>query len=147
MSGSSDRLAKRLEKHLVRKGVYDTDQNDHYQVIVSLFHLLLQTAVEIRREDLIKRAVGRLYIRLQAYMLTVKGVSEKSWYRPFIKEAHPKRDVQADQEWMQEMDKALELDNRNFMDVEKFSLGLTRIARNHGFTYYECVKPLFKEDK
>ncbi len=145
MSGNGDRLAKRLEKHLVRKGVYDTDQSDHYQVIVSLFHLL-QTGVEIRREDLIKHTVGRLYIRLQAYMLTVKGVSEKSWYRSFIKEAHPKRDVQADQEWLREMDKALELDNRNFMDVETFSLGLTRIARNHGFTYYDCVKPLFKED-
>lgn len=146
MSGKDDRLAKRLEKHLVRKGVYDTDQNDHYLVIVSLFYLL-QTGVEIRREDLIKRTVGRLYIRLQAYMLTVKGVSEKSWYRPFIKEAHPKRDVQVDQEWMQEMDKALELDNRNFMDVETFSLGLTHIACNHGFTYYDCVKPLFKEDE
>lgn len=146
MSGSSDRLAKRLEKHLVRKGVYDTDQNDHYQVIVSLFQLL-QTGVEIRREDLIRRTVGRLYIRLQAYMLTVKGVSVKSWYRSFIKEAHPKREVQVDREWLQEMSKALELDNRNFMDVEKFSLGLTRIARNHGFNYYDCVKPLFKEDE
>ena len=146
MSGKGDRLAKRLEKHLVRKGVYDTDQNDHYQVIVSLFRLL-QTGVEIRREDLIRRTVGKLYIRLQAYMLTVKGVSEKSWYRPFIREAHPKREVQVDQEWLQEMDKALELDNRNFMDVETFSLGLTRIARNHGFTYYDCVKPLFKEDE
>lgn len=146
MSSKGDRLAKRLEKHLVRKGIYDTDQNDHYLVIVSLFYLL-QTGVEIRREDLIKRTVGRLYIRLQYYMLTAKGVSEKSWYRPFIKETHPKRDVQADQEWLREMAKALELDNRNFMDVETFSLGLTRIARNHGFTYYDCVKPLFKEDE
>lgn len=146
MSGKDDRLAKRLEKHLVRKGVYDTDQNDHYQVIVSLFHLL-QTSVEIRREELIKHTVGRLYIRLQAYMLTVKGVSEKSWYRPFIKESHPKRDAHADQEWLHEMAKALELDNRNFMDVKKFSYGLTRIARNHGFTYYDCVTPLFKEDE
>ena len=146
--GKCEKLIKQIKNYLIQNGIQDTDSMENYGKLISKC-IELNEAICARNSEEIKMIIGDLTIKLLAYMESVKNVSVKEWsYCPSLGSDirnRPKKSLLCDQGYMQQIAKSIELDNLNYMDVDKFSIALKNIAINHGYSSYDCMKAAFDE--
>lgn len=144
MAQKRDKTIRKIKNWLETQNICYTNYLIHFESMQKGCSVL-NDAIEKRDSEKIKRTIGALYIRLFAYIQTNRVSENEYCYTSGKFKGKPVKSLTVDLENMAEITKtlALEPDELRFMDTEKFSDSLKKIAHNHGYTSCECMEIAF----
>lgn len=139
-----NKTIRKIKNWLEVQNVDSTNYLTHFESIQEGCNEL-SDAITKRDSKRIEQIIGALYIRMFAFIQTNRVSENEYCYTPGKFTGKPMKSLTVDLENMAEIKKtlALEPDEQRFMDTEKFSDALKKIAHNHGYTSCECMETAF----